>query len=417
MFINMIQANMNGVNGGSSSNSISAQNNQIGQNNLADSGFITIFTLLIGISNTLISTDSCLFASAGCQNTDCNGLLKGLSVESGGGEVADENIMNAIQQIMAFMMGGQALIQQPFVVGNNSRQSSELTDNMVMQPHNGNTAVEWMLKSEDGMRNIKIHANNNGNYLLQIKEAAEAEILQLSELQGFKSSAFEGQDAALKDNIPKIIGLPEENPVTDKAPEQLKQFKVVMPLPNAGQGDNDLKIHIKTSIGASDGRKDIDAGGKSFPSNNGHSEIPAAVQHFQEATNIKNENIVKETLHVNRLNEISESIMKTLSAGDKHLIIKLEPPDLGSIQIKLRMDNGMLRADLKVESPAVKELFSMAMPQIRASLGDAGIKVGDFFVDVKEDYYSDGRRHQDGGGGQQHRQNKEQKFRFFDYFA
>jgi flagellar hook-length control protein FliK len=79
------------------------------------------------------------------------------------------------------------------------------------------------------------------------------------------------------------------------------------------------------------------------------------------------------------------------------------------------MDNGMLRADLKVDSPLVKDMFSMAIPQIKTSLEDSGIKVSDFFVDVKEDYYSDGRRQQ-GDASHQNKQNKKQE-NFFDYFA
>jgi flagellar hook-length control protein FliK len=34
--------------------------------------------------------------------------------------------------------------------------------------------------------------------------------------------------------------------------------------------------------------------------------------------------------------------MKTLQAGEKHLVLKLSPPDLGDIQITLKMSNGIL---------------------------------------------------------------------------
>jgi flagellar hook-length control protein FliK len=125
--------------------------------------------------------------------------------------------------------------------------------------------------------------------------------------------------------------------------------------------------------------------------------------------------VAKEPIHVSRLHELGEVMEKTVRSGDKHLIIKIEPPDLGSIQIKLRIDNGILRADLKVDSPVVKDLFSMAIPQIKTSLEDSGIKVSDFFVDVKEDYYSDSRRQQD-DTNQHNKQNKKQE-NFFDYFA
>ena len=124
----------------------------------------------------------------------------------------------------------------------------------------------------------------------------------------------------------------------------------------------------------------------------------------------------QETLPVNKLNELSDPIMKTLGSGDKNLIIKLSPPDMGTIEIKLKMENGVLTADFKVDSTAVKDLFSVAMPQIKNSIESAGIKTGNFFTDLKDDRSSDSGRHQD-TNQQQQRQQKGQKQSFFDFFA
>lgn len=124
---------------------------------------------------------------------------------------------------------------------------------------------------------------------------------------------------------------------------------------------------------------------------------------------------VEGAVHVNRLSELSGMMAKTLRSNAQHLIIRLEPPDLGNIQIKLIMSNGLLRADFRVDSHAVRDLFFMAMPQIRSALEASGIKVSDFFVDVKGDYYSGEKKQQ--GYSQQQRQHKEQGSHFFDYFA
>ncbi|MBF0505304.1 MAG: flagellar hook-length control protein FliK [Nitrospirae bacterium] len=127
---------------------------------------------------------------------------------------------------------------------------------------------------------------------------------------------------------------------------------------------------------------------------------------------------VQETLPVSRLNELSEPILKTLGSGDSNLVIKLSPPDMGTIQIRLKMENGVLTADFKVDSSAVKDLFTSAMPQIRQSIESSGIKTGNFFTDLKEDSFTEGRRQQDQNQNQQQqRQSKEQKSQFFDFFA
>jgi len=125
---------------------------------------------------------------------------------------------------------------------------------------------------------------------------------------------------------------------------------------------------------------------------------------------------VQETLPVNKLNELSDPIMKTLASGGKSLVIKLSPPEMGTIEIRLKVENGVLTADFKVDSSAVKDLFSVAMPQIKNSIESAGVKTGNFFADLKDDRSTGGGRQQD-ANQQQQRQQKEQKSSFFDFFA
>ncbi|MBZ0156339.1 MAG: flagellar hook-length control protein FliK [Alphaproteobacteria bacterium] len=134
----------------------------------------------------------------------------------------------------------------------------------------------------------------------------------------------------------------------------------------------------------------------------------------------KGVSVVKEALPLHRVNELGEAAAKAAESGAKNLIVKLDPPDLGSIQIKLRMENGVLTADIRVESPATRDMFSLAVPQIRASLEDSGIKVGGMWVDHQEDFYSDGRERQgnaDQQRNQQQKQTREERPRFFEYFA
>ncbi len=413
MLNNLFQVNMNSVNaaGNVKSGSIFPQNMQDGQN-LAEAGsFIAILAAIFsGLNNAMMSADSGLFANKDGQPVNGSEFLKGMSVESSGQSLTDENIMSIIQQMTASALNAQtAILPQPLVFSNDSRQSAS---SPTPSPARGEGAhIIPFPQGEVGKG--KMHANGNGNYLLQ----------------DFKTSFVEDQVSSLKNNIQEIRGLSKDGIANNAAVEQLKQFKVAAPLSNIEGGDKDLKMQIKVSIGAEnnaavmkvgDVGTDMDAGEKSFSSGNNNKEMPAGVTHVQHAASNKGETVVKEMVHASRLNEISEPIMKTLGAGDKHLIIRLEPPDLGSIHIKLRIDNsGVLRADFRVDSNVVRDLFSAAMPQIKASLENSGIKVSDFFVDVKEDYYSDSgkRQQQEDANQHQQKQNKQQKHRFFDYFA
>ena len=150
--------------------------------------------------------------------------------------------------------------------------------------------------------------------------------------------------------------------------------------------------------------------------------VPATAQsHHTEYS--KNSTIAaKETVHISRLSELSEPIAKNVGSGNSNMTIKLTPPELGNVQIKLRMENGVLKADFIVDSHSVKDLFSGAIPQIKIALEDSGIKSGDFLVNVKkEGYYSDARDQQQQGAEnfnkQQQRQQRKSGSQFYDFFA
>ncbi|MCL0105852.1 flagellar hook-length control protein FliK [Thermodesulfovibrionales bacterium] len=137
----------------------------------------------------------------------------------------------------------------------------------------------------------------------------------------------------------------------------------------------------------------------------------------QQATYVKSGSAISATMYASRLGDLGEVMAKMQGAGAKHLTIKLEPPNLGSIHITLRMGKGVLRAAFSVESNVVRDLFSAAIPQIKTSLEGLGIRAGDFSVNTKEDYYSDGRRHHENAHQHQNKREKEPQSQFFEYFA
>jgi flagellar hook-length control protein FliK len=158
-------------------------------------------------------------------------------------------------------------------------------------------------------------------------------------------------------------------------------------------------------------------GGKASSSGNNNALMSSTAQ-SQQTTPTKQEFTVKEPVHVSRLQELGETVAKALESGSKSITIKLDPPDLGGIQIRLRMENGVLTANFKVDSSSVKDIFSQAMPHIKTSLEGSGIKSGDFNVDVRQDGYSQGKKQQEQDSGrQQTRQNKEPEEQFFNFFA
>lgn len=117
--------------------------------------------------------------------------------------------------------------------------------------------------------------------------------------------------------------------------------------------------------------------------------------------------------------DIPDTIRSAAENGTRHLVVRLDPPDLGQVHIRLRMSQGVLTAELKVDSGSTKDVFTTALPQIRASLENAGIKVGELHIDLREEYASDqdARRHQHGQNNHRQQNNSAARERFFEYLA
>lgn len=125
----------------------------------------------------------------------------------------------------------------------------------------------------------------------------------------------------------------------------------------------------------------------------------------------------QETAPAVAVQDIHEPIRTAAEGGVKHIVLRLDPPDLGQVHVRLRMSQGVLTADLKVDSGSTKDIFASALPQIRTALENSGIKVGELQVDLREDYLNDQGARRDQNNNQNRRQEQAPRERFFEYLA
>ncbi len=71
---------------------------------------------------------------------------------------------------------------------------------------------------------------------------------------------------------------------------------------------------------------------------------------------------VNSDVSITSIRDIYEPIRTAAEAGTKHMVLRLDPPGLGDVQIRLRIHQGVLSAELKVDSGITKELFVSALP-------------------------------------------------------
>ncbi|MDF2178288.1 flagellar hook-length control protein FliK [Aliiglaciecola sp. CAU 1673] len=78
--------------------------------------------------------------------------------------------------------------------------------------------------------------------------------------------------------------------------------------------------------------------------------------------------------------QLAEKVRVMNSMGNMRADIRLDPPDLGTMQIRIQMQGDQASVNFVVQSPQAKELLDQAVPRLRELLSDKGIELGQSFV-------------------------------------
>ena len=209
---------------------------------------------------------------------------------------------------------------------------------------------------------------------------------------------------------------------TNAIPSTADSAKTEAELQSFSQAGKNAASLSKTSGSAGDAISQFEIGNSSSTGqtsgdkNNSREASGLYAQTIQgQTTSGHEQSPIQETVPVNRLTSLDAVISKAVESGQRNLVIRIDPPDLGSMHIRLSLDNGVLKADVRVDSSSIKDSFNLALPQIKTSLENAGIKVSEFHVDVREDQYRNGQERNN--QGQQQKQGRGSKNSFSDFFA
>ena len=217
-----------------------------------------------------------------------------------------------------------------------------------------------------------------------------------------------------------LKGFAQDNS-TNAVPPTADSAKTEAELQSFSQAGKDAASLSKASGSTGDAMSQFEIGNSSSTSqtsgdkNNSREASGLYAQTIQGQTSGHEQSSIQETVPVNRLTSLDAVISKAVDSGQKNLVIRIDPPELGSMHIRLSLDNGVLKADVRVDSGSIKDSFNLALPQIKTSLENAGIKVSEFHVDVREDQYRNGQERNN--QGQQQKQGRGSKNSFSDFFA
>ncbi|HRJ42406.1 MAG: flagellar hook-length control protein FliK [Caldilineaceae bacterium] len=78
--------------------------------------------------------------------------------------------------------------------------------------------------------------------------------------------------------------------------------------------------------------------------------------------------------------QIGEQVQVSLSRGENEATIQLHPRELGSVRIRLQMENGQLHLSIRAEQQETGRLLNSKLADLRQSLEGQGIRVGELAV-------------------------------------
>jgi flagellar hook-length control protein FliK len=73
-------------------------------------------------------------------------------------------------------------------------------------------------------------------------------------------------------------------------------------------------------------------------------------------------------------------------AGVVRLQFHLDPPELGSVAVRVAFDGGELKIHFFANDVVAKEALTAAVPELRAELGRIGLDLGETYVSVNQEH-------------------------------
>jgi flagellar hook-length control protein FliK len=92
--------------------------------------------------------------------------------------------------------------------------------------------------------------------------------------------------------------------------------------------------------------------------------------------------------------QIRDSVQASLARGERQLTLRLHPPELGSVLVRFREENGQIHGVLEVTRTDTRQEVEQALPHVLRSLQDSGIQIRRFEVTLA------GQPEKDPGGQQ-----------------
>lgn len=113
-------------------------------------------------------------------------------------------------------------------------------------------------------------------------------------------------------------------------------------------------------------------------------------QHLQTTAQVKQASLdpsVMQAINIvksDAAKQLQERVSSMLSINNKQAEIRLDPPELGSMQIRIRSDAEQAQINFVVQNQQAKEALEQSLPRLREMLAEQGVELGESTVSYNE---------------------------------
>jgi flagellar hook-length control protein FliK len=92
------------------------------------------------------------------------------------------------------------------------------------------------------------------------------------------------------------------------------------------------------------------------------------------------------------LNQVAKALKAVVKEKSNEVVLRLDPPDMGHIKVRLTSEMGGLSASFHAESNAVKAVLETNLPALHTALNEAGVSVQQMSIFAGSEFNSSGRQ-------------------------
>ncbi|KJZ02092.1 flagellar hook-length control protein FliK [Pseudoalteromonas piscicida] len=259
--------------------------------------------------------------------------------------------------------------------------SSDVTQTSTNTPQEATTDVKNATQTSLNLDSTQEKSNSGELQTLAAKEGERAEKnIAVNKLTSDEKLAAEKQSSE-KQNLEKQISekvvdkensklMQEEASIAKEAVKNERQSAnaaTAIPTPVKPEASPVSASQDTSSLNQT--LKEVQQIQQSQPTNQSTAQTKQATDaNLQQAINIARQDAAK---------ELHQRVGLMLNLNNKEAEIRLDPPELGAMQIRIKSDAEQAQVNIVVQNQQAKELLEQSLPRLREMLAEQGIELGD----------------------------------------